>query len=325
MKVSFLASCILLLNALASAQSIVPTPQHGSKIGITARHLAYSPVRRPRTLRLGPGDVAIDTHVHTEFSPDSRANIPDVILQAVHRGLTAIAITDHNTMDALPKATAALAQLQAAGRVPARFFLIPGEEVTSADGHIIALYISRPIPSKLSAITTIGLIHAQGGLAIAAHPLFRDSLGTLALTLPFDGVETVNGAEEAEFLVAKAAARQRRSRFYSLVTGPRFGASDAHDARLVGLCYTILPDCNPDPVSVKQALFQGRAEPGNAPSIMARMRGVFRGSRWLTWNADALPARSRPDMTPMLRVPLQRGSLTLRLNQGTGILFRRQF
>jgi predicted metal-dependent phosphoesterase TrpH len=318
---------LVLVAFTVSAFAVTPPPAHSHALDldIAARHLAYGPVRRPRTLRLSPGEVAIDTHVHTEYSPDSKARVRDVLLQAVHRGLTAIAITDHNTMAALPKARTELAKLRSEGRAPAGFFLIPGEEISSSDGHIVALYISQAIPAGLTAIQTIVRIHSQGGLAIAAHPMFRDSLGTLAITLPFDGVETMNGAEEAEFVVAKAAARERRTKFYTLVRAPRFGGSDAHDARLVGICYTVLPDCNSDPNSVKQALYGGRTEAGQAPSVMARVRGVFRGARWLTWDAHALPGTDKRDITPMLRVPLQRGSLTLKLDSGTGVLFRRAF
>lgn len=316
---------LLLLVASASAEAVTVPHLLGLNLDVSPRRIVYGTVRRPRTLHIADGDVAIDTHVHTSSSPDSRADIRDVLLQAVHRGLSAIAITDHNTMAALPKAAEALAKLRAENRAPAGFFLIPGEEITSVDGHIIALYIGKTIPAMLSARDTIERIHQQGGLAIAAHPMFRDSLGTLAISLPFDGVETVNGAEEAEYLVAKSAARSRRTRFYSLVKAPRFGGSDAHDARVVGMCYTVVADCDPDPASVREALYAGRTEAGEEPAVAARMRGVIRGGRWLTWNANALPSMERRDMTPMLRVPLESGSLTLKLNSGTGILFRRQF
>ena len=41
-----------------------------------------------------------DTHIHSNFSPDSRASIEQYAVAANRKGLAAIAITDHLDMDA---------------------------------------------------------------------------------------------------------------------------------------------------------------------------------------------------------------------------------
>jgi hypothetical protein len=309
----------------ANAEPSPPPHSTWQRWVISARHIANAPIHRPRQLQLDPAAVAIDTHVHTRFSPDSRANVRDIIIQAVQRGLTAIAITDHNTMDGLKEAEADLAVLRGEGKAPPGFFIIPGEEITSADGHIIALYIHTPIPSLLSATETISRVHSQGGLAIAAHPMDKDSLGPLANSLPFDGVETMNSAEESAYLVRKAAANDRRSAFYMTVTKPRFGASDAHDPKMVGMCYTILRDCAPTPDAIRDALYSGRTQPGDCPAFAARTRGITRSGRWLTWTPLGFQSSVHQDYTPMLRVPLRRGSLALKIDSGTGVLYRKRF
>ena len=58
------------------------------------------------------------------------------------------------------------------------FLIIPGMEVSSADGHIVALNLKELIPRGLSAAETVDRIHRAGGIAIAVHPYawFKGSL-----------------------------------------------------------------------------------------------------------------------------------------------------
>lgn len=51
--------------------------------------------------------------------------------------------------------------------------IVPSQEITTCDGEIIGIFLKRPIKSGLSAITTIKLIHRQGGLAVVPHPFDR--------------------------------------------------------------------------------------------------------------------------------------------------------
>ncbi|MBQ7621953.1 MAG: PHP domain-containing protein, partial [Candidatus Methanomethylophilaceae archaeon] len=100
-----------------------------------------------------------DLHVHSLFSPDSRAQLEDIIAVAKDRGIGCIAITDHNEF----KAFELLKDRK-------DIIVIPGEEVSSSVGHIIALGIDRQIPPRLSIEETVDLIHEAGGYAYAAHP-----------------------------------------------------------------------------------------------------------------------------------------------------------
>jgi len=104
-----------------------------------------------------------DLHMHTTAS-DGVQPVRDLLdYIAVHcRHLTAISITDHNVMDATLWAYANK------DRYP--FDIIPGVEVNSRDGHILALWVTTPIPKHLSAHETAIAIHEAGGLAILAHP-----------------------------------------------------------------------------------------------------------------------------------------------------------
>ena len=106
-----------------------------------------------------------DLHIHTVAS-DGTAGVEE-ILEHVEQAtdLDVIAITDHERIDA-----AVAAQALARNR-GLRVEVVVGEEVTTLGGHLLALYVDRPIRPYKSLRTTILAIHEAGGLAIPAHPL----------------------------------------------------------------------------------------------------------------------------------------------------------
>ena len=106
-----------------------------------------------------------DLHIHSAAS-DGVAGI-DTILRHVETAtdLDVIAITDHERIDA-----ALAAHDMAAGR-GYRVEVIVGEEITTRGGHLLGLFLSRPIAPLHSMRWSVAAIHEQGGLAIPAHPL----------------------------------------------------------------------------------------------------------------------------------------------------------
>ncbi len=108
---------------------------------------------------------AADLHIHT-LASDGTAGI-EAILEHVERAtdLDVIAITDHERIDA------ALAARSMARDLGLRAEVVVGEEVTTLGGHLLALFLDRPIRPYRTLRTTILAVHEQGGLAIPAHPL----------------------------------------------------------------------------------------------------------------------------------------------------------
>src|ERR1700704_2139927 len=142
------------------------------------------------TPMVAPGRA--DLHMHTTAS-DGWPTPKELVEHAARRaGLDVIAVTDHDTIEG-----ALRAQEHAAKR--ARFHVIVGEEVSSRDGHIVALFIERRVRPGMSAAATVDAIHDQGGLALAVHPFWRTQrrvrtgpvhgVGWLAADLAFDAVE----------------------------------------------------------------------------------------------------------------------------------------
>jgi len=101
---------------------------------------------------------AVDLHIHTHHSPDGELKAQTIIEACLKKGLSAIAITDHNTIDGA-KEVAALAS----------FPVIAGEEILTKQGEITGLFLQETIPAKLTPAQTIRAIREQGGLVYIPH------------------------------------------------------------------------------------------------------------------------------------------------------------
>ncbi|HEY7200499.1 MAG TPA: PHP-associated domain-containing protein [Candidatus Dormibacteraeota bacterium] len=168
-----------------------------------------------------------DIHIHTTMS-DGAATPVQVARVLARSGLCVAAVTDHDTVSGGLRVREALA-----GRGPE---VIVGSEVSTADGHVLALFVDRDLPRGLSARDTVALIHDRGGLAIAAHPFFPiHSVGDLATRLPFDAVEVANGTPLGE-LANRRAARRLGPSAPAVV-----GGSDAHLLAAIGHVRTHFP------------------------------------------------------------------------------------
>jgi predicted metal-dependent phosphoesterase TrpH len=191
----------------------------------------------------------IDLHTHSFFSADGVSSPEQLIAAAREKGLNGFAITDHNTCDAM---TYLLDQglMREEGLPVDDFLIIPGVEVTTAEGHLLCIGATLPNLKGKPAREVCELIHDRGGLAIPPHPydLFRAGIRFNTLeTLPVDAIEVFN-----------AATTLRRYNRYAFKYAqlrklPMTAASDAHHYAAVGTAYTIL---NTSDFSVKGILEQ---------------------------------------------------------------------
>lgn len=106
--------------------------------------------------------VRADLHVHTRFSGDGVMSVSQLVTIALRRGLTCLAITDHNAVDGALEALDSGA-LQ----------IIVGEEVRTAEGEITGLFLKEAVPGGLTALETVQRIKEQGGLVYVPHPFDR--------------------------------------------------------------------------------------------------------------------------------------------------------
>ncbi len=129
--------------------------------------------------------MLFDLHNHTRFSPDSRVPPADLVAAAKRIGLGGLAITDHNAVGGVREAQ------EAAGD---DLIVVPGIEVSTASGHVLAYGVREVIPRDLSVAETVERVTALGGVAVAAHPFrYWSGLGEVALgEARFPAYETSN-------------------------------------------------------------------------------------------------------------------------------------
>lgn len=193
--------------------------------------------------------VKVDLHVHTVYSPDSLITLEELVFYAKKRGLTAVAVTDHNRVEGALKMAR-----------ETDFLIIPGTEVNSSDGHVVALNVREVIPRGLRADETVERIHEAGGIAIACHPfaLFKGSLGKHA-SGKFDAIEVIN-ASASPFKRSVRKAEEVAARFKL----PRVAGTDAHYAPAIGYAYTVV-DAELSADAVVKAITNGQCQPFGEP------------------------------------------------------------
>ena len=179
-------------------------------------------------------------------------------------------MTDHNTVAAV-REVASLAHGQ-------DVLVVPGIEVSSRDGHVLALGVSEAVPQGLAADETIRRIEDLGGLAIAAHPgrvytgLHEDAIREAG----FRAVEVANGHS------SKGLNRSARRLAAGLGTATT-GGSDAHFLIEVGQCRTAFPTAPADVEGVLEAI-RGRVVQavgeGMGPGAQLALQGKM-AARWV--------------------------------------------
>lgn len=167
-----------------------------------------------------------DLQVHTDVSPCSQAAPGEIVEAATQTGLDGIVITDHDTM-ANVDSVRALA--------PADLDVIPGVEVSTTDGHLLAIDVDEP-PPRSDVLRAIDHVHDQGGFAIPSHPFdtLREHYGDRLVHIAdrIDGIEVVNSRCVRQSFNDRAAEFADRHGLAST------GGSDAHFPFEVGRAYT---------------------------------------------------------------------------------------
>ncbi|HXZ89630.1 MAG TPA: CehA/McbA family metallohydrolase [Candidatus Dormibacteraeota bacterium] len=199
-------------------------------------------------------ELKIDLHVHTVGSYDAhtkREDLPGIIKA---RGLDGVAVTEHNKFD--PPKLAALT--------------VPGIEISSREGHIIALGIQEMIQPRQSADDTIRQIRNQDGVVVIPHPYdpVCECIKLSRLKTTPDAVETVN-ADALSFYISNWLARRDADKLKL----PQVGGSDSHIPQTVGDAYTVIDANSPSTKDILEAIRAGRVRAeGHATTVRNKLR-----------------------------------------------------
>jgi predicted metal-dependent phosphoesterase TrpH len=180
-----------------------------------------------------------DFHIHTRFSRDSILSEEKFIRTALDRGLTHVAVTNHNNVEGAVAVRDKVAELGLSDQLT----VILGEEVSTADGEVIGLFLQRTIPRGLSADETADAIHEQGGLVSIPHPYdpFRQShireapLIALLEAGKVDMIEVFNSRVTLQRHNLEAAELAAR---YGV---PGIACSDSHSSFEIAMSFNALP------------------------------------------------------------------------------------
>jgi predicted metal-dependent phosphoesterase TrpH len=177
-----------------------------------------------------------DLHIHTSYSYDSACSVPAVLEWAANfTDLDVIAITDHDAFGG------SLEAVQLAPKFGMQ--VIPGCEIDTRDGHLLALFIERPVPPGLPFLETVLRIGDQGGLCIAAHPgafLAHGVNGQVVHTTlqDADARQVLVGIETWNTGVFYQGSNHTAQRIHAEVDLASIGSSDSHVVWTVVFGYT---------------------------------------------------------------------------------------
>lgn len=167
-----------------------------------------------------------DLHLHTDASPCSNMSPDRVVEAATDADLDGIAITDHDTVENVDAVR---------DTAPTDLDVITGVEVTTTEGHLLALDVTEA-PPKTNPMTVIDHVHEQGGVAVLSHPF--DTLRQHYITDLEAIAEAVDAVEAVNSRCVRETFNRRAGSFADCHSLPRTGGSDAHFPMEIGRACT---------------------------------------------------------------------------------------
>jgi predicted metal-dependent phosphoesterase TrpH len=238
-----------------------------------------------------------DLHIHTREGDglDTVERILDHV--EANTDLDVVAITEHDSLETSLRAR----ETWARGRY--RFDFVPGAEITTLQGHVVALYLEEPVQSLMPIEQTLEAVHRQSGVCFVPHPMswFTRSIGHGTMTrvsdrkdtsVWFDGIELANLSPPTQPFLNRA--RRLNNEFYGL---PVVGASDAHFVQAIGSAFTGFSGSSAadlraafatGAVSGHQACYPSLREVGLARAIAVPITGLGATPRRLGWRRTVM-------------------------------------
>ena len=174
--------------------------------------------------------LRVDLHTHTHYSPDSIMSPRWFVETCRRKGINCVAVTDHNTI----RGALAVREL-------ADFRVIVGEEIQTAAGQVLGLFLEEEVRPGLSPEETIERVRGMGGLVGVPHPYDLRGLALrhdeIVRLLPQIGFMEVLNARVLFPGINEKARRLARELGLAASAG-----SDAHTPWELGRAYVEMPE-----------------------------------------------------------------------------------
>jgi predicted metal-dependent phosphoesterase TrpH len=193
--------------------------------------------------------LTVELHAHSELSYDGRDPVEKLLQQAAAVGLDALAVTDHDAIEGSLRAAELAGDYGLVG--------IPGMEVTSDAGHVLAIGVEELVPAGLSFAETIDRIHELGGIAIVPHPFQEFRSGVLA-NISQTELTAADAIEVFNSRLLTGRANRQAERFARRNGMPMTAGSDAHIFEMVGQAVTNVDTTDRSVGAIQEAIVDGR-------------------------------------------------------------------
>jgi len=178
--------------------------------------------------------LKLDLHIHSQYSEDGAGTPEEIIKYLKKKGLNGMAITDHNTIKG---------SLKALKLAPKDFIVIPGIEISTSDGHMLALNVKNDVTRDLTVEETVEQIIDMGGTPIVPH-LFRNMSGIRTNNLK--KIYKKTPAIEVYNACSLAQTNLKTTKIAKKLDLGGIGGSDSHRPEYVGYAYTTVDTTNLD-------------------------------------------------------------------------------
>jgi hypothetical protein len=195
--------------------------------------------------------LSVELHAHSELSYDGRDPVELLLEQAQAVDLDALAITDHDEIDASLEAATLAQEYGLIG--------IPGIEISSADGHVLGLGVEQQIAPGQPFAETVDRIRELGGLAIVPHP-FQESRHGVLEHISKTELEAADAIEVYNSRLLTGRSNRQARQFAETRGLPMTAGSDAHIAEMVGQARTLIDADEPTVEGILDAIRAGRTE-----------------------------------------------------------------
>jgi predicted metal-dependent phosphoesterase TrpH len=194
----------------------------------------------------------IDLHSHSIISPDGGITATQYEAILEKGTLDAIAITDHNQTRFAKELHKTLGDR-----------IIVGEEIKTKQGEMVGLYLTKTIPSGLSAKETAKKIHEQGGLVLIPHPFetLRKGIQKADLEKIHDDIDIIEVFNGRGRWRGKAHDATSFAKEYTIAGCAN---SDAHGYPGLGVTYSVI-SAKPERMTLRKLLEQGSLTQTYAP------------------------------------------------------------